>query len=415
MTFTFISGVIKKESVLKDKGHILFYKILFSMLVVLVYMIGRNIPLYGVDVEMYRDVQVDAQSVITQLLSGDMRNCSVFTLGLWPYMMSSMLVMVVVAFWTIDETRKVSPKRMNIWTVAIMMLIACLQSFQKIHTLEYTKQSTSAQLYMTKFIVLLQLIAGMLIVIYISDRAVKYGIGGKSTIYIVNIVDGILSMMSTADEENIAIPAAIATVDVGVMLILETTEKRIAVQRVSIHSIYADKDYIAYKLNPVGVMPLMFASAFFLLPQLIINVLYNYNPKSETIAWWAHNMQLTKPLGIVVYLIIIFLLNMAFAFIILSPRRTAQNLKKTGDSIIDIYAGRPTEKYLVGTVTRLTVVSSIVLCICQGIPLLMQQYGYIDASMAMLPCSVMMCTGMWISFYREAKVYSQMDKYEPFV
>lgn len=57
----------------------------------LVYMVGRNIPLYGIDIDAYSNVNVDAQSILLQAISGDMKNCSIFIIGLWPYMLASML------------------------------------------------------------------------------------------------------------------------------------------------------------------------------------------------------------------------------------------------------------------------------------------------------------------------------------
>ena len=50
----------------------------------LVYMVGRNIPLYGIDIDAYSNVNVDAQSILLQAISGDMKNCSIFIIGL-PY------------------------------------------------------------------------------------------------------------------------------------------------------------------------------------------------------------------------------------------------------------------------------------------------------------------------------------------
>ena len=55
----------------RQKEHILVYKILYSLIIMLVYMIGRNIPLYGIDLKAYEDVSVDAQSILLQALSGD--------------------------------------------------------------------------------------------------------------------------------------------------------------------------------------------------------------------------------------------------------------------------------------------------------------------------------------------------------
>ena len=60
----------------RQKEHVLLYKILYSLMIMLVYMIGRNIPLYGIDLKAYEDVSVDAQSILLQALSGDMKNCS---------------------------------------------------------------------------------------------------------------------------------------------------------------------------------------------------------------------------------------------------------------------------------------------------------------------------------------------------
>ena len=66
----------------RQKEHILVYKILYSLIIMLVYMIGRNIPLYGIDLKAYEDVSVDAQSILLQALSGDMKNCSLFIVAI---------------------------------------------------------------------------------------------------------------------------------------------------------------------------------------------------------------------------------------------------------------------------------------------------------------------------------------------
>ena len=120
-------------------------------------------------------------------------------------------------------------------------------------------------------------------------------------------------------------------------------------------------------------------------------------------------------LGIVVYMVVICLLTIIFSMVMLSPGRTADDLLKSGDSIQDIYAGKPTKRYLIGTVLSFSVISSIIICICQGGPLFLQFGGYVDASLAMLPCSIMMTTGLWISLYREAEVYRNMDRYHTFI
>lgn len=397
----------------KAKEHILLYKILYSLMIMLVYMIGRNIPLYGVDVEAYRDVDINAQSIIIQAVSGDMKNCSIFILGLWPYMLASMLIVLVVAIATLDKTRRISPKKVNIWTVTLMLIIGMLQAYERVQNYIYKVDGTA--LIQAKVIAFVELIAGMLIVVYLGDRATKYGICGKTSVFLVNIVDGMMTMLVGQPFRKLWLIIVIGIIEIAVMLVLENTEKRIAVQRVSIHNIHADKDYIAYKMNPVGVTPMMFASAAFILPQSVFGLLNKMFPENGTIEWFYHRMNLTSVLGVWVYIAIIVILTIAFSFIMLTPGKTAEDLLKSGDSILGVYAGRETKRYLQGCVLSFSIISSVVIGICVGVPLFLQFGGYINSKLAMFPCSIMMFTGIWISFGREAEVYRNMDRYEPFI
>ena len=93
----------------------------------------------------------------------------------------------------------------------------------------------------------------------------------------------------------------------------------------------------------------------------------------------------------------------------------AEELLKSGDSILDIYAGKPTKRYLFRNVLALSVFSAVVLAVCQGVPLFLQFIEYVDPALVMMPCSIMMSTGMWITLYREAEVYWNMDRYEAFI
>ena len=397
----------------KQKEHVLKYKILYSVMIMLIYMVGRNIPLYGIDISKYKEAEVNAQTIMMQSMTGDIRNCSIFILGLWPYMLASMLIMVVVAVISLDKTRKISPKKINVWTLVLTMVFSVFQAYSKVQSLMYKADRFS--LSVTKCIVFLELITGMVVVMYLCDRATKYGIGGRTSVFMVNIVEGMLTMFMKTTPDKLVIPLAIAIVEIVIMIVLETTEKRIAVQRVSIHNIYADKDYIAYKLNPVGAMPLMFSSVAFLVPQMSCMVLQEIAPENQTLQWVAENMTLTKPLGIWVYMGIICAMTILFSFIMLSPGTKADELLKTGDSILDIYAGKQTKRYLVGNVLALSVFSAIIIAICQGVPLFLQFGDYVDSALVMMPCSIMMSTGMWISLYREAEVYRNMDRYTAFI
>lgn len=397
----------------EQKERILEYKILYTAMVLVIYMIGRSIPLYGIDVDAYRNVQINAQTIFVQNVTGDFNNCSLFILGIWPYMWGSMLMIVYVVFKSIDKTNRISQKKMNIVTYEVTMVIALLQAYQK--SGEYVYEVSGNMLVFARIVVIIQMIAGMVVLLWLCERSQKYGIGGRMGIFLVNIANGILAMTTNQTLKDLIVPVCLGVCLIPLMLLLETAEMRIHVQRVSIHNIHADKNYIAYKLNPVGVMPIMFTSVFFMLPQLIMKLLVDFFPDNANFRYISENMSLTTPIGVTTYLIVQSLLIVGFSFLMLSPSRAAEGLMKSGDSILDIYAGKPTKKYLIRTVFCLSLFSALVLAVCMGVPLFLQFTGSINQSTAMLPSSIMMLSGLWISFYREAIVYKHMEDYRPLI
>lgn len=98
----------------------------------------------------------------------------------------------------------------------------------------------------------------------------KYGVGGFAPIIIVNMTETLVGILVKSSLEALMIPLAISFVMVIIMIFMEMHEKRIPVQRVSVHNVHAEKNYMAIKYNPVGFMALMFGSAIFMIPQLIV-------------------------------------------------------------------------------------------------------------------------------------------------
>ena len=205
----------------------------------------------------------------------------------------------------------------------------------------------------------------------------------------------------------------ISAVMMFIMLIMENTEKRIPVQRISIHNIYADKNYMAIKLNPAGMMPMMFATAVFMLPKLIVSLLISFYPHHQGILWWQENLSLTKPFGILIYIVCEYLLTILFAMLMLNPKDISERFLKSGDSIVDLHAGRDTRRYLRGVVWRLSLIGATVMGGCIVTPMLLQAYGGMDSTLAALPTSMMMLIGFSCNMYRECVTYRNYDSCRP--
>ena len=399
-------GLNRKESILK-------YKLLFTALVLLLYLFGKNMPLYGIDLFAYVNRTLDTEALLIQAISGDVFRCSVFALGISPYMMASILVQMVVACRSADAKARISPKKKNRISLELTFIFALFQALFRVRELSYA--GTGYQLLLAQVVSVAEMVAGAMIILWMADQNKKYGVGGQTALIFVNIMDGIAVLLTKCSPESLVIPLVVSLIVVTLMVILENSEKRIPLQRISIHNIYADKNYLAIKLNPVGVMPVMFSTAFFMLPQLLVNGLAWLFPGQETILWWQENLVLSKPLGVAVYIAVLYGLTIGFSRVFLNPSEITEQFLKSGDSLVGIHAGRDTKRYLSRNITRISLFSATALSLCLSVPMVMRLNGYMDESLTALPTSIMMLTGIWSNLYRETLAIRDMDAYEPFI
>ena len=395
------------------KDSILKYKLLYTALVLFIYLLGKNLPLYGIDLSAYANQTLDTATLLIQAISGDVYRRSVFALGISPYMMASILVQMVVAFRSADAKARISPKKKNYIMLELTLIFALFQAVLQVRNLSFAV--TGQRLMYAQAVSVVEMIAGAMIILWLSEQNKKYGVGGQTALIFVNILEGIVAILTKGSMESLVIPLLISLIVIMIMVILENAEKRIPVQRISIHNIYADKNYLAIKLNPIGVMPVMFSTAFFMLPQLLVTGLEWLFPGQETIIWWQENLVLTKPLGVIVYIVILYALTIGFSRVFLNPTETTEQFLKSGDSLVGIHAGRDTKRYLSRNITRISLFSATALSLCLSVPMVMQLNGYMDNSLSALPTSIMMLTGIWSNLYREVLSIRDMDAYEPFI
>ena len=395
------------------KDSILKYKLLYTALVLFIYLLGKNLPLYGIDLSAYANQTLDTATLLIQAISGDVYRRSVFALGISPYMMASILVQMVVAFRSADAKARISPKKKNYIVLELTLIFALFQAVLQVRNLSFAV--TGQRLMLAQAVSVVEMIAGAMIILWLSEQNKKYGVGGQTALIFVNILEGIVAILTKGSMESLVIPLLISLIVIMIMVILENAEKRIPVQRISIHNIYADKNYLAIKLNPIGVMPVMFSTAFFMLPQLLVTGLAWLFPGQETIIWWQENLVLTKPLGVIVYIVILYALTIGFSRVFLNPTETTEQFLKSGDSLAGIHAGRDTKRYLSRNITRISLFSATALSLCLSVPMVMQLNGYMDNSLSALPTSIMMLTGIWSNLYREVLSIRDMDAYEPFI
>lgn len=387
------------------------YKLAYTSLISLIYVFGKNIPLYGIDLSAYADESANAEEMLMQMISGDAYQCSVFALGIFPFMIAGILVQIALAVRNLFTKAKLSPRAVGYASVTVTLVIGILQAIERVPELKFAVRDEI--LIWARMLAGLQMITGMMIILWLANRNGRYGIGGRMAFMIINILERITMILVKYNGQILLLPLVLAMVMMMLTLVMENAEMRIPVQRVSIHNIYADKNYLAIKLNPIGVMPVMFTSAVFMLPQLLLSLLAYLFPEQADVIWWLDNMTLTRPFGIFVYILCEYLLTIGFAMIMINPKDITEQFLKSGDSIVNLHAGRDTRRYLRRTVLSISFLSATIMGACLIVPLILQNQGSADSILAMLPISVMMLTSFWCTIFRELTSIHKYDSCQP--
>lgn len=397
----------------KEKS-VVALKLIYTLGIVIVYLIGRNVPLYGVDYAAYQDIVIDTQTIFSQAINGDLSRYSIFSLGFSAYICASMLGQLFRSGRRGNGKSKTSAKRSNQKILFLTLVIGVVQSI--LRSMELIYKVRNEDLLVTLVVVIVEMIAGMFLLLWLSDRNQKYGIGGRSALIFINVIDGLLATLRTIEDyQELVVPLIISGIVLIIVLIMENTEKRMPLQRISIHNVHADKNYLAIKLNPVGIMPIMFATAAFMIPRFFVSMLASIFQDNAVVFWLNDNMSLTRPLGIGVYVFILFFLTISFAMIMISPGELTEKFLKSGDSLRDIRAGKMTKRYLTFSVLAISILSSLVMSICVGLPMVLQIRGGMSQTLSVIPSSLMILTGIWSSLYQEFVALRKYDSYKSFI
>lgn len=394
---------------MKEKTHLVRNRCLFSIIIIVIYFICHRIPLNGIDMSAYDNLGLDLGAVLSLAVNGSSKQCYVMSLGISPYITASLVISILFAIRSKEARARTSPKAMNYWITALTFIVTLVQSIFYALNLKYVDRNV-----MSVLLAILELMAGASIAQYLLMKNQKYGVGGFAPIIIVNMAETLIGTLMKSTIDALMIPLAISFVMVIIMIFMEMHEKKIPLQRVSVHNVHADKNYLAIKYNPVGFMALMFGSAIFMIPQLIVALIHHYH-KSEIINFLFKNLNMSTVFGMRVYVVMMFLFTVLLSLLFVNPKDLSDDLLQGGDCIENIPAGKPTRRYIRKWVLFFSCLSGLIMCGCLSLCMYLQYKGIVDASVAMLPTTFMMLSGLLCSIYLEIRAYRDFDSYKPFI
>ena len=421
-------------------------KILFTFLMIAVWRFGVQLPLYGINSEVFANSIAHGNNIIgfLDLFSGGaLGDVSILALGIGPFITSSIIVQLIsVVIPQLEKLQKedgeAGRRKLAQYTRIFTVILGIFQSFifmLYLHHLPNTIISTvnPVLFYLSSICVLT---AGAVLVMWISELITEKGIGnGGSLIIFCGILSGIpvyasntWKVVKASPSMQLGLAVLLAIFFLAMILIVYMQE---AVRKVVIvnprrqigNKVYGGMNsFIPFKLNPGGVMPIIFAIAILLFPSTILALFGQgtFIKSASTKHFILMLNNFLSPDGIPYYLIyvgLIVALTFFYASIMpnMQPKDIADNLKKYGSSIPGIKPGRPTAEALDKILTKTTFIGAIGLGIIALVPSFATYLTHIETLQGIGATSLIIMVGVALDLINQVKTHLLARNYESFL
>ena len=423
-------------------------KILFTVMVVLLYRLGAHIRVPGIDDQAVRQLRESAREqgalgFLNLFSGGAFSSFAIFALGIMPYITSSIIMQVLtVVIPKLEEWQQegaTGQRKITQWTRYVAIAIATLQGAgltfifgQGKGSAFFTASATAPDIVLLPdgmwprgLLVIISLVAGTALLMWMGELISQRGIGnGMSILIFASIVSSLpFSYYSILQSKKWVVFAILVAVSIGILIAVvrvELGQRRIPVQfakRVVGRRMYGGQStYIPLKVNQAGVVPIIFASSVMLLPVLVTNVIGGAGGWRRTITEWV-DRNLVSSQG-TLYIVSFALLIIAFAYfynsIAFDPIRQADQIRRQGGFIPGIRPGPQTERYLAKTVNRITLPGALFVAFIAILPYIVLWVGDVQ-SFPFAGTTVLIAVGVALELMRQVDSQLMLRNYEGFL
>lgn len=419
-------------------------KILFTFAMIALFRLGAQLPIFGINNEVFSNI-AQGNNIIGFLdlfTGGALGNVSIFALGIGPFITASIiiqLVSVVIPSLEKLQTEEGEAGRRKLMQYTRIFTVV-LSVFQATIFMVYMKHLPGAVIPGIPFGMFVissvaVLTAGAMLVMWLSELITEKGIGnGGSLIIFIGIISGIpvyaqrtyqMVVHSTAMQMGLVVLLAIFFAAMIFIVIMQEAVRKVIIvnpKRQVGNKVYGGMNsFIPFKLNPGGVMPIIFAVAILLFPSTVLSLVGQANFKSEVVKNFVVTLtQWMSPDGIPYYILyFLFIVGLTFFYASImpnmQPKDIAKNLKKYGSSIPGIKPGKPTAEALDKILTKTTFIGAIGLGIIALVPSFASYITNIKTLQGIGATSLIIMVGVALDLINQVKSHLLARNYESFL
>jgi len=408
-------------------------KILFTLLILLLYRIGNVIPVPYIDVATLSNYfETTLSSTILGLynaMSGSaFSQATVFALGIQPYINASIIIqLLTIAIPALErlakdggEEGKKKIERITRYTTVGLGLLMGWAFYSMLNNYASSGFSIiTKEGFLPALVIILAFTAGSAVVMWLGEQITEHGIGnGISMILFANIISSLpttVSRLFAMGWVAIAVVIGMAALILFIVFI-QDAERRIPIQyakRVVGRKIYGGQNTnLPIKVAMSGVMPVIFAQSICSLPATIAT----FMGKTAENSWWYRNIWSSESwVYCVLYGLMIFFFSWFYSTIQYDPVEIANNLKKNGGFIPGFRPGKPTADFIKKVINKIVIFGAVYLAIVALLPIVSGNLVAGVQNLAIGGTSVIIVVGVALETVKALEAQMLMRHYKGFL
>ena len=368
-------------------------KLLFTLMMLVVYRIGSNIPVPGIN-RAYLSQMFSGETGLLDLFDlfsgGSFSNFTIFALSITPYVTASIIVQLLTIalpyFERLSKEGNEGHKKMATITRYMTVVLGLIQAIGL--TVGLFKNAVVDKSAFASITIIMVLTAGTVFLMWLGEQINEYGIGnGISLIIFAGIVDRfptfVRNTYAQVSEGAISGVAVLTLLIVSVMLVMviilfEQGVRKIPVQyakRVVGRKMYGGQStHIPMKVNQAGVIPIIFSLSLLQFPLIVTY----FAPKSAYADFVNKYISPSGDPGLWIYVVLNVVLTMFFTYfytaITFNPTEVAENMRQSGGFVPGIRPGTATVEYLSRVMSRLCFSGGLFLAAVSVIPTIVSNF-----------------------------------------
>ena len=411
-------------------------KILFTLLIVLLYRLGNAIPVPYVNVDLLQNYFDTVQNTVLGLLDvmsgGAFSTATIFALSIQPYINASIIIQLLcIAIPALERLSKdegeEGRKKIASITRYATVGIGLLQGFGYYMLIKNNNflVSYAQNNIWAAIVIILTFTSGSALIMWLGEQITEYGIGnGISMILFASIISRLPTSVITSIrnistgslEWWVALLVFLGALAIIVLIVfVNDAERRIPVQyakRVVGRKMYGGQStHLPMKVNMSGVMPIIFAQSIASIPATI--AAFTGKTDGWVNTWFGTN---SIPSAIIYFLLIIFFAYF-YSTIQFNPIEVANNLKKNGGYIPGFRPGKPTSEFIQKVLNKITLFGALYLGIIAVVPILVAHFSQ-SASLTGVSLggtSIIIVVGVALETVRALEAQMLMRNYKGFL